>query len=515
MAKKSINKSIKLNFKHAKANLNKNNHFFKAFEATVQSLIPDLPSHLRDALGTSIPSIYNGNIGEFIMNPSTVSLTTFKRMIDSDPNIADALDTDIALIVNSIGEYYHENKEVQELCRKSLERLPGGKNKLIKNMLTAIGMGYFLGEKVVDKEHLKKTGEFLYKKVTPLPPITTIFAVEPDGEIKDRGGIFQYIVNSYAPGYQNMITQGTFTGNDPNIGIDPLASAGDYDYPLRSPYTQLFGLQEIPREKCIHYTNDGINSFNNPYDRSKLRRIYNLYLLKYGIQNLMTVALQNRAMPEKYVFADGQQQIYDDFGNTTNCYEVALNVESTQVGTGTKVYPGMQGTHFDVKTVDTTGDLNLFNQILEYIDKNIYKGLGIYISVGDNNSYASSYMHDSIHSRMVSVTAENVTNCLIHQFIKDIIESNFDKSEYKDFGYFKERSLTLDDKLKYVKLFESAINSGIGSPKLECDKEYMRDIINLPFTAEKIPQPEQANQITNQRETKDIVEQPYAHDDNW
>ena len=63
------------------------------------------------------------------------------------------------------------------------------------------------------------------------------------------------------------------------------------------PLKQLFGLIEIPRDKCIHFVNRSIDNFNNPYGRSLLRRIYNIYLLKYGIQQFMAMALQFRAFP--------------------------------------------------------------------------------------------------------------------------------------------------------------------------------------------------------------------------
>jgi hypothetical protein len=128
--------------------------------------------------------------------------------------------------------------------------------------------------------------------------------------------------------------------------------------------------------------------------------------------------------------------------------------------------------------VDVTGELQVFIQILQFYDQEIYKGLGISPSLSDNNggSYAMGYMHDSLHSKVLGSTIDEVGSCLINQLVADIIDKNFNKSEYDNYGMFKERTLTLDDKLKFAKLFESARNIGICSTQLMDDLNRMREI---------------------------------------
>jgi hypothetical protein len=182
-----------------------------------------------------------------------------------------------------------------------------------------------------------------------MPPITTLFAVDEQGDIKQRDDMFQYIINSNS-NFQNMNMQGFFAGGFNNnyggdnrlVGIDPLASMGGLNYPERQFCPQLFGLVERPRDKCIHYVNRSIDNFNNPYGRSILRRIYNIYLLKYGIQQFMALALQFRAFQQMVIYTDGQQQIQDDNGNVTTNYEVGLKVAEQREGTGTFVLSGMK-----------------------------------------------------------------------------------------------------------------------------------------------------------------------------
>ena len=493
------------------SSLNSINQTLQNFQNIIFDMMPELDSKQKEALATAIPYMYNV-VGDFVTNPSSVSISTFQRMAYTDPIIANGLEINSALVARSIGDYYHENEKIQQLVRYNLKHLKGGLQGLIKEMLTSMWAGYFVGEKVVDKEKLKTTGKYLISHVTPMPPITTIFAVDEQGNIKDRNGVFQYIINSYTPSYQNMNQQGN--------NIDPLPALGDLDYPARQPYTQLFGLVEIPRDKCIHFVNRSIDNFNNPYGRSLLRRIYNIYLLKYGIQQFMAMALQFRAFPQMVIYTDGQQQIQDDNGNVTTNYDVGLKVAEQREGTGTFVFPGMKGTSFDVQAVDVTGELQVFIQILQFYDQEIYKGLGIPPSMFDSGggSYAMGYMHDSLHSKVLGGTIDEVTSCLINQLVADIIDKNFKPSEYDNFGAFKERTLTLDDKLKYAKLFETARNSGICSTQLMDDLNRMREILDFTYTSKPVPQdvvnksPNTDNNNTNMRDTKKDTSTPYA---NW
>jgi hypothetical protein len=120
-------------------------------------------------------------------------------------------------------------------------------------------------------------------------------------------------------------------------------------------------------------------------------------------------------------------------------------------------------------------------------------------------------------------TIDEVTSCLINQLVADIIDKNFKSSEYDNFGAFKERTLTLDDKLKYAKLFETARNSGICSTQIMDDLNRMREILDFTYTNKPIPQDvvnksqntddnSTTSKNTNMRDTKQDTATPYA---NW
>src|SRR6185312_1643803 len=77
-----------------------------------------------NAIGTSIPFVYN-LLGSYLINPSTVSLDTFQRMSYTDSIISSSLEYNTAIISNTVGDYFHENKKIEKFVRKCFTELEG------------------------------------------------------------------------------------------------------------------------------------------------------------------------------------------------------------------------------------------------------------------------------------------------------------------------------------------------------------------------------------------------------
>src|SRR4051812_11449925 len=56
--------------------------------------------------GTSIPQLY-GSLSRFVANPSTVSVETFKRMLDTDETIGSGIDFTNLSMISRFGDYKH------------------------------------------------------------------------------------------------------------------------------------------------------------------------------------------------------------------------------------------------------------------------------------------------------------------------------------------------------------------------------------------------------------------------
>ena len=484
-------------------------------------ILPDLKTGEKQS--TTIPWLYN-MLGDFITNPSTVSIDTFRRMATTDPAMGSSLNYNSAIIAATIGPFCHENLKIEELVRFNLDNLDmGGFRGLVKNMMSAEWAGYFLGE----MWETQKNGFYQIYSVNPIPPITTIFAVDNNGRVKDKNGIFQYVINTYAPGFQSFnVAGGGFSpvgAGEAPLEVDPFADGGDYAYPIRQPFVNIFGLNPLDTDMMIHFGFNDSFSLGSPYKQSKLRNVYSLYVMKYGVLQFLTQALYKKSMPMLVVKYDGTIQTQDPLTGQSQPLANSIRMATAEAGAnGFAMYPTINGV--DVDAIHIEGDLNIFKDILDWIDKSIYMGLGTPPTLNnvEGGSHSSSYLQDSLHNKLISDKKADITECLKKTLIKKIIDNNFIYGrDYTDYGYFKENTLSLDDKLKVVKIFESTENAGITSTCFEEDLSRMREMLGID-TTEKIDaqiaklnmdsfKAEIKKAKTNQRSTKDITEVPFAH----
>lgn len=500
----------------------------------LQSMLYDLIPGLKTATGkeqaTAIPFLYN-MLGDFITNPSTVSISTFRRMATTDPAIGSALDYDAALIMSMLGNFSHENPKIEEMCRWQINNLGnGGFRALVKNMLSAEWAAYFLGEMAETQEN----GFYQIKHVTPIPPITTIFAVDNNGQIKEKNGIFQYIINTYAPGFQSFnVAGGAFSpvgaGQTP-LEVDPFADGGDYDYPIRQPYANLFGIQPLRTDMMLYFKFNTIYDLGNPYSNSKMRRLYTLYVLKYGVIQFLSEALYKKSMPLLAIKYDGTMmtQTADGKGQQPLSYSVRQAMYDAN-GNSFVMFPTVDGV--DLEAIKIEGDLTIFTQVLDWIDRSIYMGWGTPPTLSNQGgvSHVGNYMQDSIHNKLIQDKRDDLADCLIHTFFKKIIDNNFIYGkDFTDYGYFEQKSLSLDDKLKLSTMFESNIKSGLVNTSIPELLGKMQEVLGYEITEEitnkiakmnqemfdanlEATKPNEQPRNVNQRPAKDSSEKPYAH----
>jgi len=480
--------------------------------------------------GTSIPYMFNF-FGTFISNPSTVSIDTLRRIATTDPAIQAALTYESSLVVGTIGEYHHDNPRIKKLVQQNNRYLEnqGGFKGFLKDINSERWAGNYNGE----IEETQDQGWYRIKSVTPLPPTTIVYTVDAQGK---RNGTFQYIINSPTTGYQSFNISaggyggygigntGTFTGVDTAPLVDPFADAGDFPYPIRQPFVNLFGLNPLDDDLIIHFTSTNSFALGNPYNYSVLRSIYSLYVMKYGVLQFLSQVLYRKSTPLLVIYYDGtlNTQNPDSPLQTQPLADSIMAAAYDIGGNGILPIPTMTGAKAEAIKID--GNLQPFIETLYYIDKSMFMGLIMPQSLSNSthmggSSHSSTYMQDSIHSKLIADRRDDITSCVLNTYVKKLIENNFIYGkDYTDFGYFKEEALSLDEKLKYQKLFEGMINSGIGSNKNVYDIERMRNILGEDAPDEMIKElVEQNKQIlqqtskVNQRDTLDAVEKPFAH----
>lgn len=174
-------------------------------------------------IGTAAPYQYN-LFSDLVVNPSSVSTTEFQKMAYGDPIVYSSLIYMATIIADMVGEYRHEDKEIEELVNYSLDNMVVSKTKLIRYMLTAMWAGFSLSEKVYKPKKVNGRMKVLIENVIPLPPNSIIFRVDNSGQLKEDG-IVQYYYNNLWTGYANVMSYNQNT-HDGHSNPNPYAKKG-------------------------------------------------------------------------------------------------------------------------------------------------------------------------------------------------------------------------------------------------------------------------------------------------
>jgi hypothetical protein len=218
--------------------------------------------------GKPIPALFS-LFYKFVQNPSSVSLETYKRMIDTDDTIGPGVDFLTSCLSSRLGRYQHPNPDITKWVNDRLDEVNGGWKNVVKEILSASWSGFCVAEKV----WANTDNGFVVQKVVPLPPTTILFETERTGDLTPDG-ILQYqrnwnpVAMGYGIGYfGGMVTSGFgFVGGDAKP--DPFARFGDLPFPMRTANSYNYLCIRIPTQKCVHYAFDASGKFGNPYGRA-------------------------------------------------------------------------------------------------------------------------------------------------------------------------------------------------------------------------------------------------------
>lgn len=454
--------------------------------------------------GTPIPALFN-QYYKFIQNPSSVSIETYKRMVDTDDTVGSGVDFLTTALGARIGAYQHPSKEITQFINKALNQIEGGFHNNIKQMLSAVWIGFSDSEKV-----WQNTDEgFVPRKLVQMPPSTLVFEVERTGEITEDG-ILQYQRN-YNPalsGGINYLFGFTNITNVPNQRVrpDPFAKLGDFPYPLRTPNTYTYMAVRIPRQKVIHYAYDAQGMFGNPYGRSLLRRCHKWWVMKDAFLNMLAVALDRKGTPLQIIFCDPNLTVLDEekfiSGGRPESQgkirgDLAARRAFKNIHNDTTIFlPGKKGQHYDVEPVQQASNAGDFIQAIQECNKGIMRALllpSLVFTSGDGSgSYSLGAEHAKTFDKICDGILAGFKQTLIHELVKEMIAYNFPESAWKKdgLGDFSKRELTPDEIDKELGSIEKAVNIGaVDMNDLE-DVNRVRDKISFP-TLEEMPEKEE------------------------
>lgn len=434
---------------------------------------------LEKQRGTPIPALFN-QFYKFIQNPSSVSVETFKRMVDTDDTTGSGVDFLTTCLAARLGAYQHKSPEITEWVNNALDKMDGGFHNAIKSVLSASWAGFSVSEKVWSND--QQMG-WIIKKLVTLPPSTILFSTERTGELEDDG-ILQYQRNfnpaqmgvggSYLFGFLSSIALPT-QGQGRN---DPYAKFGDLAFPIRVGTTYNYLAVRIPKLKCVHYAFDAQGKFGNPYGRSLLRRAYKYYVMKDAFLQMLATALDRKGTPLTVVFADPNMTVLDQTktqgtdaqgkrGVGMRGDQAALKAFGNVHNDTVIVLPGKKDQHFSLEKLDVQSNAADFISALDFCNKSIMRALllpSLIFTSGDGaGSFALGQEHSKTFDKILDSMNAGLTQTLLQQVIHEMLVYNFPKSAWeKDgLGSFGKRQLTNEEKEKEMSCFETGINAGI------------------------------------------------------
>lgn len=459
---------------------------------------------LMSQRGTPIPALFN-QFYKFIQNPSTVSVETFKRMVDTDDTIGSGVDFLTTCLAARLGRYTHPSEEITDFVNKALDSIEGGFYNAVKEMLSATWAGFYVGEKVWANDPLG----FIVKQIVPMPPSTVLLETERTGRLTSDG-ILQYQRN-YNPANLNYGVNFFFgfasNAGGGNVRPDPLAKLGDFMFPLRTANTYSYLSIRIPVQKCIHYAFDAQGKFGNPYGRSLLRRAYKWYVMKDAFLQMLSVALDRKGTPLTIVYADPNTTLRDpskiDINrNARDVQGVGMRADRAAQeafknihNDSTIILPGKKGQVFETDFVPQSSNASDFMAAIDLCNKSLLRAMlvpSLIFGNGDGTgSYSLGQEHAKTFDKILDGMLAGVKETLRTQLVRELIAYNFPKSAWeKDgLGDFGKREMAQEEISKEIDILEKAVNIGAVDMNDLNDLNAIRDKIGLE-PLEKLPERE-------------------------
>lgn len=451
---------------------------------------------------TPIPALYNMWF-RFVQNPSTVSVETYKRMIDTDETIGSGVDFLTSCLIARMGAYQHDDPEITRFVSRTLEDMANGSTETWKEILSACWAGFSVSEIV----WANKAVGFVPEKIATIPPGSVLFEVDRVGDVMDDG-ILQYQRNYGVLGtppannfFAGLTNSNGFIPSRP----DPMAKFGDMAYPIRSAATMNYMAIRVPKLKCIHYKWNSQGLFGNPYGRSLLRRAYNWWVQKWAYCQMMGVALDRKGTPLTIVWADPNSTIVKPSaigtgkkpgrGDTMIAAEAAKQAFQNVHNDSVIILPGKKGQQFDVESLEQSANAGDFVSVLQFCNAMEMRALlipSLIFTSGDGaGSYALGQEHAKTFDKLLDGYLEGFKRVVLDQLVRQIIAYNFPRESWAEAGVggFARRELTTDEREKEMNMFSTAIDKGIVDTNDLADLNKMREAAGFEPRTTPIPKP--------------------------
>lgn len=442
-------------------------------------------------MGTVVPQLY-GSLSRFIANPSTVSVETYKRMLDTDDTIGSGIDFMNTALIARFGEYKHPVPAIEKFVNRAISQMKGSWHENLDEMFSAEWSGFSITEQIWKFEQdFDGAPAFIPEKLVTYPPLTIVFAVNRHGEVLPDG-IYQYqrFHNTFFNSYLYGINHGELDGFRPDL----FASSGDFPYPIRVAADLTYLTVKIPKDKVIHLRSSSTGKFNNPYGRSILRRAYKNWVAKDAFIKMWIVAADRKGTPLMVGYAAPNDTVLQNVQREHHNNNVQIQRADMALASVMKkihnesfiVLPGKRGETYELEAIQSQGDMTVFKDGIDYWNRALMRSLLIpplVMTGGDGvGSYALGSEHNKIFKQIIDGKLKIYKQTILDQFIQKIIAYNFPKPlwEKHGFGEFLQEDFEPEVMEKLAGIYRELTEAGYMSPQSQDDLNYVREKIGMP-----------------------------------
>lgn len=402
------------------------------------------PSRLVGQIGSQLYTTFI-LFDKAIANPDSAQLLDYERMVDTDETVSAGIEFMILSTLIKLDRYQNEKyPEIEKFINNCLEGMSGSLMDACHDILSAFWAGYS-GTEIVYKVDGDR---IVWDYLATYHPRTVFFNID-----KETGRL-----DKEAP-----ITQFRWFAGSPVL---------------------------IPKNKSIVFSHNA--RFGNPYGVSQLRRIRKNWLLKDPVLKMWVNGVDKFGTPlTAALVPDGDIRDPDRPYNEDGTENLISNVEymarilaNIQSGTGIAMASGTAEEKADIKSLfgGGAGMGDAFDRLISYLNKMIFRGMLVPSLVFDegqrSGSYALGQSHFDIYQLMLDKVFKQLTETLLEQFVRTLIEMNFGPLD--DYGEFPEREVSEEDMAKLAGIFLQLTNAGYMDPAKQEDFEYVRTKFGVP-----------------------------------
>lgn len=368
-----------------------------------------------------------------IVNPDALKIIDYEKMLDTDETVSQGLEFLTLGVLIKLGEYDHEDPKIKDFINGQFERMKGSIYLACEEILSAIWAGF----SVTEINYALEGGKTVLDSLSTYHPFGIYFNVDDKGRLLDMG-VKQYLI----------------TGSH----------------------------VDIPTDKCIIYTYN--SRFGNLYGKSAFRRVYKNWLLKDPILKMMARALDKFGTPLVVAMVpEGEINDPDKPGEKVQQLDYVLRILSDLQSQEAIAMTNSGENKADVKTLTNggTGVGQSFISALTYINKMIYRGLlipSLISDEGSSGSYSLGEKHFQTFDTILDSIYQDLTEVLIDQLIRRLIEYNFGPQD--SYGKFPQKKISDDNKETLMKIFKDAVDIGTLDAEDQADLDYMRSSLDMP-----------------------------------